>query len=287
MGSTSVLIAYSFRLWALVYSQRPLSDLLRASVGLNSNATARTAHANSTYATFPPSHFTPPLPPLHMPGLSTMRRSRSTRVLSDVVTATRVTLNAIQVSTDAFPPLKSVVSAVIVLLEMSEKIKSNREGCERIAQRSAQLVQDIWRQIKDFDVVLPAEVKRSVVEIEELLQRIKIFFDGLQEENVWQRLARQDRNKSQIDEYGKSLDEAISDFSVNLQLSIYRLHVESATTDEKRHDAVLAVSQMSETERLQLLTQIQGKAVFVPVQWLSLTIYMGKVHVHGLQLFFF
>jgi hypothetical protein len=93
-------------------------------------------------------------------------------------------------------------------------------------------VQDIWRQIKDFDVVLPAEVKRSVVEIEEsvatpstasvsstylayrLLQKIKIFFDGLQEENVWQRLARQNRNKSQIDEYGKSLDEAISDFSV-------------------------------------------------------------------------
>ncbi|KAJ7360873.1 hypothetical protein DFH08DRAFT_842445 [Mycena albidolilacea] len=203
-----------------------------------------------------------------MPGLSTMRRSRSTRVLSDVVTATRVTLNAIRVSTDAFPPLKSVVSAVIVLLEMSEKIKSNREGCARIAQRSAQLVQDIWQQIKDFDIVLPAEVKRSVVEIEELLQRIKIFFDGLQEENVWQRLARQDRNKSQIDEYGKSLDEAISDFSVNLQLSIHRLHVESAATDEKRHDAVLAVSQMSETERLQLLTQIQ-------------------VHVHGLQFFFY
>jgi Holliday junction resolvasome RuvABC ATP-dependent DNA helicase subunit len=93
-------------------------------------------------------------------------------------------------------------------------------------------VQDIWRQIKDFDVVLPAEVKRSVVEIEEsvatpstmsvsstylayrLLQRIKSFFDGLQEENVWQRFARQNRNKSQIDEYGKSLDEAISDFSV-------------------------------------------------------------------------
>jgi hypothetical protein len=121
MGSASILVAYNFRLWALVYSQRPISDLLRASVGLYSNATAQTAHANSTYATFPPtSHFTPPLPPLHMQGLSTMRRSRSTRVISDVVTATRVTLNAIQVSTDAFPPLKSVVSAVIVLLEMSE-----------------------------------------------------------------------------------------------------------------------------------------------------------------------
>jgi hypothetical protein len=179
-----------------------------------------------------------------------MGRSRSTRVRSDVVTATRLTLNAVQASTDVFPPLKSAVSAVIVLLEMSEvrlalphssklysdrqfqKIKSNRKGCERIAQRSAQLVQDIWRQIKDFDVALPAEVKRSVVEIEKsvaapstasvsstylvyrLFQKIQIFFDGLQEENVWQRLARQDRNKSQIDEYGKSLDEAISDFSV-------------------------------------------------------------------------
>jgi hypothetical protein len=42
----------------------------------------------------------------------------------------------------------------------------NKKGCEHIAKRSAQLVQDIWRQTKDFGVVLPEEVERSVVSIE-------------------------------------------------------------------------------------------------------------------------
>ena len=44
---------------------------------------------------------------------------------------------------------------------------------------------------------------------------------------------------------------------MNLELSIHRLHVEShrlheesAEADRKRHSAVLAVSQMSESERL-------------------------------------
>ncbi|KAJ6548875.1 hypothetical protein B0H19DRAFT_1162268, partial [Mycena capillaripes] len=54
-----------------------------------------------------------------------MRRSRSTRLASDALAATKLALNAIQASTDAFPPLKSVVLAVIVILELSERPKSN------------------------------------------------------------------------------------------------------------------------------------------------------------------
>jgi hypothetical protein len=117
-----------------------------------------------------------------------MRRTRSTRIASDVFAATKVTLKAIQASTDAYAPLKSVVSAVIVILEMIEvssrlqhdfqvacsrtivsivqKVKTNKKGCVHIAKRSAQLVQDIWRQTKDFDIALPAEVEESVAEIE-------------------------------------------------------------------------------------------------------------------------
>jgi hypothetical protein len=114
-----------------------------------------------------------------------MRRTRSTKIASDAFDATKVTLKAIQASTDACAPLKSVV---LVVLEGSEvgfrlqhvfqvacsrpvlsnvqKVRSNKKGCEHIAERSAQLVQDIWRQTKDFDVALPAEVEKSVVKIE-------------------------------------------------------------------------------------------------------------------------
>ncbi|KAJ7824672.1 hypothetical protein B0H14DRAFT_3874805 [Mycena olivaceomarginata] len=113
-----------------------------------------------------------------------MRRISSARITSDALAATEVALNAIQASTDVFPPLKSAVSVVI-------RAKSNKE-CEHIAQRSAQLAQDIWRQTKDFGVVLPVEVENSVVEIEKLFKEIETFLEGLRKEKLWQRVARQD-----------------------------------------------------------------------------------------------
>ncbi|KAF8178308.1 hypothetical protein K438DRAFT_1844312 [Mycena galopus ATCC 62051] len=203
-----------------------------------------------------------------------LRRTRSTRITSDAFAAAKVALNAIQTSTDAFPPLKSCVSAVIVLWEMSEKIKSNKKGCEHIVGRSAQIVQDIWRQTESFNVALPAEVMESVVQIEKLFEEIQKFFRGLKE-NVLERLPRQDCNKCQIEEYGRLLDKAMLHFSFNLELSLHRLHVQSAATDRERHTAVLAVSRMSESERLQLLTQIRGD------------VHMGKRAPVASALFFF
>ncbi|KAJ7805746.1 hypothetical protein B0H14DRAFT_3882679 [Mycena olivaceomarginata] len=204
------------------------------------------------------SHLPVASPALSLSSLAMLSRMRrritSARITSDALAATRLTLNAIQASTDAFPPLKSSVSVVLVIMELSQRAKLNKKGCEHIAKRSAQLVQDIWRQTKDFGVVLPEEVEKSVVDIENLFKEI---------ENL---------HKSQVAEYGRLLDEAMMQFSFNLELSIHRLHMESekrdaaihrlhmesAAADEKRHAAVLTISQMSESERLQLLTQIRG-----------------------------
>ncbi|KAJ7830110.1 hypothetical protein B0H13DRAFT_2115185 [Mycena leptocephala] len=179
-----------------------------------------------------------------------MRQGLSNGSTSDALDTMQVALKAIQASADACPPLKSGVSVALVLLEMSERIKSNKRACEHLAERAAQIVQDIWRQTKDFNVVLPAEVESSVVEIETLFRKIENFFNGLDEENVWQRFARQYRHQSQVEQYGRLLEELKSDFSINLELSIHRLHMESAAADEKRHADVLAFSQMSESERL-------------------------------------
>ncbi|KAJ7932131.1 hypothetical protein B0H13DRAFT_2263381 [Mycena leptocephala] len=179
-----------------------------------------------------------------------MRRFHSTRITSDAFAATKVALKAIQASTDTCAPLKSGVSAAIILLEMSEKVKSNKKGCKHVAKRSAKLVQDIWTQTNDIRAALPAEVLESVSEIEKLFKEIKTFFEGLRRENIWERFARQDCNKSQVEEYGRLLDEAMWHFTVNLELSSHRLHLESAAADAQRHVAVLAVSQMGETERM-------------------------------------
>jgi hypothetical protein len=49
-----------------------------------------------------------------------MRRVLSNRITSDALDATKVALRAIQASADACGPLKSGVSATLVLLEMCE-----------------------------------------------------------------------------------------------------------------------------------------------------------------------
>ncbi|KAJ7846325.1 hypothetical protein B0H14DRAFT_933893 [Mycena olivaceomarginata] len=176
------------------------------------------------------SHLPVASPALSLPSLAMLSRMRrriiSARITSDALAATRLTLNAIQASTDVFPPLKSSASVVLVIMELSQRAKSNKKGCEHIAKRSEQLMQDIWRQTKDFGVVLPEEVENSVVDIEN-------FFGGLETENAWERFARQDLHKSQVAEYGRLLDEAMMEFSFNLELSIHRLHMESEKRDNR------------------------------------------------------
>ncbi|KAJ7846407.1 hypothetical protein B0H14DRAFT_936612 [Mycena olivaceomarginata] len=171
--------------------------------------------------TFPPP---PALPLSSLAMLSRMRRRiSSARITSDALAATRLTLNAIQASTDAFPPLKSSASVVLVIMELSQRAKLNKKGCEHIAKRSAQLVQDIWRQTKDFGVVLPDEVERSVVDIENLFKDIESFFGGLETEKAWKRFARQDLHRCQVADYGRLLDEAMMQFSVRLSLFFLNL----------------------------------------------------------------
>ncbi|KAJ6469845.1 hypothetical protein C8R45DRAFT_1078542 [Mycena sanguinolenta] len=103
----------------------------------------------------------------------------------------------------------------------SQRIKSNKAECEHLAERAAKIVQDIWRQTKDFSDKLSAEVERSVAEIETLFQKIENFFNGHEKEKLWQRLAHQDRHKSQVEEYGRLLDEALWAFSMAVQMHIY------------------------------------------------------------------
>jgi hypothetical protein len=53
-----------------------------------------------------------------------------------------------------------------------------------------------------------------------LFEEIHKFFEGLQKENLSRRFARQDRNKDQVEEYGRLLDEAMVHFSVRVSLSM-------------------------------------------------------------------
>ncbi|KAJ7614799.1 hypothetical protein FB45DRAFT_1064476 [Roridomyces roridus] len=144
-------------------------------------------------------------------------------------------------------------------------MKRNKAESKTLADRAAQVVLDISGQTKDLSTQLPPEVERCIHEIETFLQEIEEFFRELEKERFLRRFVRQDRHRAQIEEYGRLLDQATAQFSMNLQLSIQtaQLDLRSAqvaqiAADEKRHGDVLTVSQMSEAERLQLLTSLDG-----------------------------
>lgn len=142
----------------------------------------------------------------HYPKMPLFRPTRNT---SDAFAAMKVTLNAIQACTDAYPALKSCISAAIVVVEMCEvcfeilsskarltvlpvqKIKSNKKGCARIAEHSARVVQDIWRQTTDLRLELPVEVKESVSDIHRYVAALGCVAEGF-EDSLGSQVIRRD-----------------------------------------------------------------------------------------------
>ncbi|KAF8207861.1 hypothetical protein K438DRAFT_1755262 [Mycena galopus ATCC 62051] len=186
-----------------------------------------------------------------------MRQVLSNQIASDAFDATKVVLKAIQASADACAPLKSGVSAALVLLEMSEllpgaksqRIKSNKGECEHLAERAAQIVQDIWRQTKDFNMLNSRQRWRGA------LLRSKCYSKKSKTSLMGSRKRRFD-NDSLAKIATRAKSRSMDDYWTRECRSsvIHRLHVEHIAADEKRHDAVLSASQMSDAERLQLLT---------------------------------
>jgi len=191
---------------------------------------------------------------------------------SDIPPAARVTLRAIRDSTDAFPLVKSAAAAVLVICEMSQKVKANKKDCKALACRATEIVYDISQQTNCYVDELPTEVQQSVDQIERIFHDIISFMKDFEDQKFFRRYARQDDNKGRIAQLNKLLDESIVLFGVNLQLSVHRLHVESShcikstfveldDVSRERHGEVLDISRMSEKER-ELLTQILSHARF-------------------------
>jgi len=166
-------------------------------------------------------------------------------------------LRVVRDSSDMFPPLKSAATAVLIVLEISQRIKANRKSCEQLATRTAQLVNDIFRQAADYGGDLPDEVKGSIEVIEQDCRDVLEFMNELQGQSLLRSFSRQDSNKSRIEEFQRLLDEHLQGFSINLQMSVLRMHMKISEVSEKRHDEALVVSRMSESERVQLLTKIE------------------------------
>jgi len=177
----------------------------------------------------------------------------------DILAGVGVTLRVVRDSADVFPPLKSVAAAGVNVLEMSERVKSNKKECRRLARRSADIVDDILRQTRDYGEDIPLEAQYSIAQIEQIFHKINGFMTQLSNQRFMKRYARQLENKDQIVKYEKLLDETLVMFRVSLQISIHRRLTMLQRETSERHDKVLDVSRISDLEREQLLTKILAK----------------------------
>jgi len=176
----------------------------------------------------------------------------------DILAGAVVTLRAIRDSSEVFPPLKSVVAAVVTIWEMSRKVKSNKKDCMQLASRLTEIVHDLLRQTKDYGDQLPLEAQHSIAQIELILHDVGCFMKQLGHQGFFRRYARQDDNRDQIMKYEKSLDEALLMFGVSMQISMHRRLAALDNVSRERYDKVLDISRMSESER-EFLTKILAK----------------------------
>ena len=191
-------------------------------------------------------------PPRHPPPLALTRMSLLSRRKRGVTAGVRVVLQAIKDTGDVFPPVKSAAAAVIVVWEMSrvstkvciflraphdcfmlQRTRSNRKDCEHLADRAAEIVQCIWAQTKHYRRGdLSVEVEQSINRIarsvsiyglhltvlswwhHRIFEDVVVFLNELSKQSLANRFARQDENKKKIERFGKSLEEAMQDFSV-------------------------------------------------------------------------
>jgi len=191
---------------------------------------------------------------------------RLSRKKYSTVAAARTALRAVRDSSHAFPPLQSAAAALLIVWDMSEKIKSNKEDCKRLAGRATKIVGDIWRQTKDYGVRLPTEVQESVEETEKIICNVVDLMKDLEKQNLIRRYARQDENRSRVEEQTRLLDEAIQRFGWKLEISVFRLQMELDGASRERHDEILVHSRMSDRERellAKILNYARGNFFFV------------------------
>ncbi|KIM87723.1 hypothetical protein PILCRDRAFT_258860 [Piloderma croceum F 1598] len=118
---------------------------------------------------------------LKPPEVTTPRKSPSRR--SATASAVTLSLNALKESVDAFPPLKSAVGGVLHILELSRKVKTNKEECQKLSSRVQEMLDQIAVAVPDVTCLSPElharidKFTRILAEIEETLAEFNAQLD--------------------------------------------------------------------------------------------------------------
>ncbi|KAJ7929741.1 hypothetical protein B0H13DRAFT_1963768 [Mycena leptocephala] len=145
------------------------------------------------------------------------RRKESTTTLLTWDTI-RTSLEIVQQSADACPPLKSVVGAVTALCDLADasrplRIAASDSNAEALTWRAFTILETLHNAI-DLNKPAPPHLLRSIEQFEQLLIEIRTAMEVVANENRILHVLRLRRNESKLAKFTARLDSIAELFTV-------------------------------------------------------------------------
>ncbi|KAJ6589293.1 hypothetical protein B0H19DRAFT_1103531 [Mycena capillaripes] len=138
-------------------------------------------------------------------------------------------VTALRTSSDAFPPLKGVVSAVVAILEISQRVAQSKKDAHQLAGRSVKLLEMLADVISDRGAI-PPPMLASIERFESILEEIKIEMIQLTNRNRRWRLKYLNHNEGTLQKFNKRLDDTSREFemgvAVRTEECVHRIHTQ-------------------------------------------------------------
>ncbi|KAG6828476.1 hypothetical protein H0H87_001905 [Tephrocybe sp. NHM501043] len=125
---------------------------------------------------------------------------------------TKTSLDALYLSADACPPLKSVCGGVLAIWDTVERMKSSKKVAEALALRCFEILNEVAAPVMNQSDLSPA-VKQKLSKFTDLLNDIKISLDSIQGQKWSRRFKHLNRNQDLLRVHEKRLNEAYQDLS--------------------------------------------------------------------------
>jgi hypothetical protein len=135
------------------------------------------------------------------------------------ISAVMITLTALKESADAFPPLKGAVAGVLHIVDLSQKVKSNKDDCQKLASRVQEILDKIALAVPDATYISPDLLAR-IDEFTKTLADIECFMERLCRVKVILRLLRHKEHEGSIISFNRRLDGALKSFMLISTLKI-------------------------------------------------------------------
>ncbi|KAK7051933.1 hypothetical protein R3P38DRAFT_3255180 [Favolaschia claudopus] len=168
-------------------------------------------------------------------------------------------LLALKESSDAFPPLKSVVAAAVAICTIAERTKHSQENARTLALR----VKDILDVLADAVSVecevreVPASMLTSIAGFARLLGEIRDFLDNISNASKMSRLLHLNRNEMLLFGFEAHLDDAYRDF---LAASALRLEVQQAQLAQQQKQLALQQAHLLASQKQFSVQQLQTES---------------------------